>query len=270
MAQLTEQHLEKYAKQVVEDFFTNNIPMTDGVVKIAEQSNLNPEQIKRLVGAVNNMAFQRKFMEAAGPDRMEASEFHTANPDEAIQRLIGAAKDVMNTMAPVCPTEPTNDLISDLPTTRPEVAPLNMASPEDNLNKVSEPQIKGHIVIMNLRKTAELLEEQKYQKRIELTETLQKLATTFTRSNGPSFEAFEKDAFYKWGEQAAPYLQLLRASLRKDLAYYNHDNMRKIARVIDSSTPEMQLLTNMMHCSNDIETLQRSVDRTNQYLKSLE
>lgn len=270
MAQLTEQLLEKHAKTVVDDFFINNISMTDSVVKIAEQGNFNPEQIKRLVEAANNMAFQRKFNEAEGPDKMDASEFQTADPNAAVQKLIGAAKEVMDTMSQACHATPSNDLTADLPVTRPEVTPLNMAGPEDNLNKISEPQIKGHIMIMRLRKTAEALRDQEYQKRVELTETLQKLATTFTRLNGPSFETFEKDAFYKWGCRAAPHLQLLRQSLRKPVATYDHSEMQKTARVIDSSIPEMQLLNSMMNCSEDITKLRQGMNKTAAYLKSLE
>lgn len=269
MAQLTEQLLEKYAKDVTDGFFINNIPMTEGVIKIAEQNNFNPEQIKRLVEAANNMAFQRKFNEAEGPDKMGASEFQTADPNAAIQKLIGAAKEVMDTMSQ-CPNAPSNDLIADLPVTRPEVTPLNMAGPEDNLNKISEPQVKGHIMIMRLRKTAEALRDEEYQKRVELTETLQKLATTFTRLNGPSFETFEKDAFYKWGSRAAPHLQLLRQSLRKPTATYDYNEMQKTARIIDSRVPEMQLLKAMMNCSENITKLRQGMDKTATYLQSLE
>lgn len=272
MAMLTEKHLEKYANEVVDGFFQQDVPMTEGVVKVAERENFNPEQIKRLVEAANNMAFQRKFSEAEGPDKMDATEFQTADPNAAIQKLIGAAKEVMDAVEQSgCPTGvSSDDLTADLPTTRPDVTPLNMAGPEDNLNKVGEPKVRGHIMIMKLRKTAEVLKEKTYQARVELTDTFQKLATVFTRLNGTSFEEFEKDAFYKWGDRAAPHLQLLRQSLKKEAAFYDHAAMTKVARVVDSDAPEMQLLARMMTCSDEITQCEQGMDKTAEYLKNLE
>ncbi len=271
MAQLTEQHLEKHATEVVNGYFNEDIALTDGVVKVAERENFNPEQIKRLVEATNNMAFQRKFGEAEGPDKMDATEFQTADPNAAIQRLIGAAKDVMESMSAKGSCPAAGDLTEDLPTTRPEVEPLDMAGPEDNLNKVSEPRIRGHIMIMKLHKTAERLQDQAYQKRVNFTEAFQKLATTFTRLHGqPRFEDFEKDAFYKWGSRAAPHLQLLRKILRKEEASYDHDAMTKTARVIDSRTKEMQLFYNMVQCSEEITRLNQAMDKTAEYMKKAE
>jgi len=272
MAMLTERNLEKFASEVVDGFFTDAVPMTEGVVKVAGRENFNPEQIKRLVEAANNMAFQRKFSEAEGPDKMDATEFQTADPNAAIQKLIGAAKEVMDAVEQAgCPAGVSpDDLTADLPTTRPDAPQLNMAGPEDNLNKVGEPKVRGHIMIMKLRKTAEVLKEQEYQKRVELTDTFQKLATVFTRLNGVPFEAFEKDAFYKWGDRAAPHLQLLRQSLKKEAATYDHDAMMKVARVVDSSTPEMQMLATMMTCSEEITQLKQGMDKTAEYLKNLE
>ena len=52
------------------------------------------EQIKRLVETVNNMTFLQKFNGGTDDDRM--TEFETANPDAAIQRLIDGARDSMS------------------------------------------------------------------------------------------------------------------------------------------------------------------------------
>lgn len=270
MAQLTERHLEKFATEVVDGFFQGETPMTEGVVKVAERENFNPEQIKRLVEAANNMAFQRKFSEAEGPDRTAATEFQTADPNAAIQKLIGAAKEVMDAVEQSgCPMTPDGDLTQDLPVTRPDAPQLNMAGPEDNLNKVGEPKVRGHIMIMKLRKTAEVLKEQEYQKRVDLTDQFQKLATVFTRLNGPVFEDFEKDAFYHWGPRAAPHLQLLRQSLRKEAATYDHGAMTKVARVVDAGTPEMRLLASVIACSEAVTQLRQGMDKTAEYLESL-
>lgn len=271
MSLLTERNLEKLATEVVDAYFGQQVPLTETVVKVAERENFNPEQIKRLVEAANNMAFQRKFSQAEGPDRMDASEFETANPNAAIQRLIAAAKDVMNEMGDTgsaCPSC-AGDLSQDLPVTRPDVTPLNPAGPEDNLTPVGEPKISGTVVIMKLRKTAELLRDEQMQHRCEFTDAFQKLATFFTRLHSPEFEAFEKDAFYKWGERAVPYLQMLRGALRKEAAVYDHTAMTKVARVIDSSQPSMQLLRTTMEHSEAVALAEKGLEKVNSYLDKL-
>lgn len=270
MPGLNEQQLEKYAAEVVDAFFKENTPLTDGVVKIAERETLNPEQVRRLVEAVNNMTFQRKFSAAEGPDRMDASQFETASPDSALQRLISAAKDLMEEQGAGCAScEGNDDLSSDLPTTRPDAPKLNPAGPEDNLNPVGEPKISGTMVILKLRKTAELLADQQYQHRVQFTESFQNLATQFTRAHGTTFEEFEKDAFYKWGERAVPYLSMLRGVLHKPEATYDHGAMTKVARVIDSRTPLMQLFRETMEHSENVALAERGQEKVAGYLKSL-
>lgn len=270
MARLTEQNLEKYATEVVEGFFKQKCPLTDGVVKVAERENLNPEQIKRLVEAANNMTFQRQFSNAEGPDRTEASQFETADPNAAIQRLIHAAKDLMTSLDQ-SPQDlpPGHDLLAPLPITRPEHCPLNPAGPEDNFNESPAPKISGTMMIFKLRKTAEVLRDQAYQARVNFTDAFQKVASAFTSLYGPSFEAFEKDAFYHWGEDAVPFLKPLRASLKKPPVTYNHEAMTKVARLIDTQTPLMQSFSEMMRHYHAIDQIEKGQSKTAAYLKDL-
>lgn len=269
MPGLNEQQLEKYAAEVVNAFFKENVALTDGVVKIAERETLNPEQVRRLVEAVNNMTFQRKFSAAEGTDRMDASQFETANPDSALQRLIQAAKDLMDEQGGTSGSPCEGDLSNDLPTTRSDVTPLNPAGPEDNLTPVGEPKLSGTVVIMKLRKTAELLRDQQYQHRVRFTEAFQDLSTRFTRATGPAFEEFEKDAFYKWGTRAVPYLSMLRGVLHKPEATYDHDTMTKVARIIDPSTPLMRLFRTTMEHSENVTLAEQGQEKVAGYLKSL-
>lgn len=267
MPGLNEQQLEKYAAEVVDAFFKESIPLTDGVVKIAERETLNPEQVRRLVEAVNNMTFQRKFSAAEGTDRMDASQFETASPDSALQRLISAAKDLMEEQSGG--ESVSDDLASDLPTTRPDAPQLNPAGPEDNFTPAGEPKVSGTVVIMKLRKTAELLRDQQYQHRVRFTESFRDLATRFTRMGTPAFEAFEKDAFYKWGNRAVPYLSMLRGVLNKPAATYDHDTMVKVGRIIDTNTPLMQLFRETMEHSENVALAEQGQEKVAGYLKSL-
>lgn len=273
MAILTEKSLEKWAAEIINAFDTAKQPLTDGVVKIAEREVLNPEQIKRLVETTNNMAFMDRFNKTNGNDRYDASHFETADPDSAIQRLIDAAKDVMDSVGGSChggePTSPLTDLAGELPVTRPDKEPLSMAGPEDNFEQASKPKIKGSVMIMRLRKTAGELNNKLYENKHKFQDNIQKLATLFTRVSGPSFEEFEKDAFYKWGSDVAPFLQILRGALRKKAADYNHDALTKVARVVDLRKQEMRLIKEAMACFSDFEKYSAGLKTVNNYRVSL-
>lgn len=259
---LTEQQLDKLAHQVVDRFLLEKVALTDGVVETARQEDLNPEQIKRLVESVNNLTFLKKFNGTpSGQDRVV--EFETANPNAAIQRLLEDAKAECNPGAEETKTSAYNDL----PFTR---AGLPEALPEEKTAAAPEPRSPDKsLTILKLRKTAELLDEQKYQARMGLTETLEDLATRFTRVGGATFEAFEKDAFYKWGDAAGPHLQLLRQSLRLPMADYDYKAMTKIGRVIDTGTYEMQQLQKLMQYQRDIEQLEHGRQKVAEYLERL-
>jgi hypothetical protein len=259
---LTEQHLDKLANQIVDRFFAEKIALTDSVVDTARQEDLNPEQIKRLVESVNNLTFLKQFNGTpSGQDRVV--EFETANPNAAIQRLLEDAKTECNPNMGETKTSAYNDL----PFTR---AGLPEALPEEKTAAVTEPQLpdKG-LTTLKLRKTAELLSDQKYQARVGLTETLENLATRFTRAGGVRFETFEKDAFYHWGNAAGPHLQLLRQSLHLPMADYDYATMTKVGRVVDTSTYEMQQLQKLMQYQRDIEQLENGYQKVAEYLERL-
>lgn len=273
MPLMDENLLQKLAAEVVRRFQTTKIALTDGVVDAAQQNELNPEQIKRLVETANNMAFQQRFEGA--PDRMAASEFEPADANAALKRLVDAAEDVMATMEPMGGTSGgdaiaqglSGDLTAPLPTTRPDApAPLPPATPEPMM----EPKVSSAVAVMRLRKTAEQLRLHTYQVRTAFTDEFQKLATVFTRVGGPRFEAFEADALYKWGRAAAPHLGALRQALRKEAATYDVDISTKIARVIDSRTPELQAFGRLLERYDDIKQAQAAEVKTQEYLKQAE
>lgn len=256
MPRFDETTLEKRATEVVDRFLREKIALTEGVVDAAQEENLNPEQLKRLVETVNNMAFLKKFEGA--PDRLGASEFEPASADAALQRILeqaGAEADQAE-----LPGEPTavdngtspqnggintaDDLVAALPNTRPEVSPL---PPPTQQPPPADPTVSGAKMAMRMHKTAEQLRDGRYQAQYRFEDAFQKLATYFTHTNAPSYEEFEKDALYKWGSTAIPHLGALRAALRKPTATYDANVNIKVARVIDSRTPAMNTFQALLH-----------------------
>jgi hypothetical protein len=153
--------------------------------------------------------------------------------------------------------------------TRSDAAPL---PPEKEAlsEQAPEPKVRGHIVIMRLRKAAEELKTAEYQARVSFTEATQELTDRFRRLNGASFEEFEKDAFYHYGEPAAPQLQLLRQALRKGPANYDLSDMRKHARFVDTRTPEMRGLREMMNWTDQRQQAEAALQKVEGYLDRVE
>lgn len=283
MAQVTDNQLDKIATNIVDRFLTEKVALTEGVVDAAKEENFNPEQIKRLVESVNNMTFLRKFnnAEEGAEDRMV--EFETANPNAAIQRLLDAAKDVMSSVSGMGGGEDGDrgrdsghdsgcgcgDLEDALPTSRPDAPPPLDPLEGEEIRTASEPKIRGTVMIMKLRKTAEELKNKAYEKRYEFTEALQKTASHFRTRSPEDFAAFEKDALYKWGSDAEPYLQTLRGALRMVPVIYNVNALTKVGRVIDSSSPPMRLFSELLRTSQDIDTVQKGIEKTAAWLREL-
>jgi hypothetical protein len=266
---MDENLLQKLAAEIVDRFQTTKLALTDGVTDAAQRHELNPEQIHRLVETVNNMAFLKRFEGAS--DRMAASEFEPADANAALQRLLSDAKDVMDAMAPIGGTSGgdnlAQDLATELPVTHPGAPPpLPPATPEPMM----EPKVSSAITVMRLRKTAAELCDRTYQARTAFTDEFQKLATVFTRLGAPSFEQFESDALYKWGAAAAPHLGALRAALRRPPAMYDAGINQKVAKIIDSRTPEMQSFARLLGFYADIKQAQAAEVKIQAYLKQAE
>jgi hypothetical protein len=260
---MSEQLLEKFAETIVGRFFNEKVALNDGVTEVAQSENLNDEQVKRLVEAVNTTAFLKKFNNPSPGADGRVVEFETANPDAVINRMLSTARDTMDRSASPC-TEDGNDLTQDLPVTRNDKAPLEPVKEAEY--SAPEPRIKKHVVDARLRKTAELLKEQEYQARNNFTDTTQALLNRFRRASGASFEAFEKDAFYQLGPAAAPHLQLLRRSLGRESADYDHVDMHKYARVVDMATPEMRLFQQMLKTSQTLKECRKGQEKVGEYL----
>ena len=276
MPQFDETALEKRATEVVTRYLTEKVALTDGVTDVAMQDNLNPEQLKRLVETVNNMTFLKKFEGA--PDRVAASEFEPADADAALNRIVDqAGQEPSGSHGDRPPTEhaevpggvsSAEDFAAALPNSRPETQPLPPPPPPDPLAPM---KVSSARVLIGLRKTAEQLRDERYQAQYRFTDTFQKLATHFTRvRNADAFEEFERDALYKHGHSAVTHLGALRAVLRKPSATYDGDYSTKVARVIDSRSPTLQMFSNLLGYSDAMLKTAAAETRAQEYIKRAE
>lgn len=262
---LSEKLLEKLAETIVDRFFNEKIALNDGVTEAAQDQNLNSEQVKRLVEAVNTTAFLKKFNNPEPDANGRVVEFETASPNAVLNRLLDNAKNEMHSSGNADTAQEEHP--TDLPVTRADrVDEVPVVPAIEGPVKHAEERIQRHVVINRLYKTAELLKEQEYQARNDYTDATQALLTRFRRLNGASFDTFEKDAFYHLGPPAAPYLQMLRRALNKVAADYDYPEMQKHARIVDMNTPEMRLFKDLMQASQDISDSTKGQEKVGEHL----
>lgn len=84
MTDLTTDMLRAIATEVVANFKTNGIPLTEGLVIKSESLQLNPEQIKRAVEVTNQIAHLSMLADATD----KTVEFDLANYDDVLAALV--------------------------------------------------------------------------------------------------------------------------------------------------------------------------------------
>jgi len=264
---MDEVRLEKYAAEVIQGYKSANVPLTDGVVKVAEARSLNEEQVRRLVERVNNDVFQHHFKqaeEAKSEDRNVT--FEPANPDSVLTRLINSAKDAINPTPEDSAASDPMDLIGDLPNGSDAAG---LGEPEKTASAPEEEPLPSKaIVITRLRKAAGEMRIAETQARSTLTDAMQKLARHFTfLDNKEKFAGFERDAVYHRGNDAAPYLALTRRALRMPRMTYDATALHKVARVVDTNTTEMRLLDAFIAADQEVARLHAGVEKMAAYEK---
>lgn len=82
----SESKFEKYAEVAVNAYLNDDISLNDSIVKIAEEKDLNPDQIKRVVEAANVKVFQKNFSDEEREGHKDV-DFDVADPKVIIRRI---------------------------------------------------------------------------------------------------------------------------------------------------------------------------------------
>lgn len=201
---------------IAHDFVTTKKPLSDLCEKVAREEALAPDEIRTLVRLSNVAAFQEVFRAKAranAPDRMV--EFDVGDPEAVIQRIRDS---VANPPRPA--TAQDDKLAFELPDEMravrqgcpPDPPPLEKAATE-----ALEPRpLRMDRAILTLRKLASELNIERQLAANRWESTLSKLAQVFRKvpGYGPSYSAFEKDAWSEHGMEALPEVTFLRETLR--------------------------------------------------------
>lgn len=121
---LTVDALKQLAAGVVAGFTIGGTPLNEGIIKVASDNQFNPEQIKRLVEASNQIAYLHKMAETT--DR--TFEFEVANYDEVINSFL--TTDGMSKQASASKGSPLDIVMSDV------AAPMEKKASDATVNSL--------------------------------------------------------------------------------------------------------------------------------------
>jgi hypothetical protein len=230
---------------IAHDFVTTRKPLSDLCEKVAREEALSPDEIRTLVRLSNVAAFQEIFREKAranDPDRMV--EFDVGDPEAVIQRIRDSVAN------PPRPATALNDKLAGAIPDEMRAIRLGLSPEPPTFEKAAaevEPPrpLRVDRAILTLRKLASELAIERQLAGNRWESSLSKLARVFRKvpGYGPSYLAFEKDAWSEHGLTALPEVTFLRETLRLPPPAPDAEKIAFIAaRHLTRKTAELELL----------------------------
>lgn len=220
-------NFQALADTVVRDFFAAGTPLSDGVVKVALEQSLTPEEIKRLVEKTNTAASLHLLKTAEDKKGI----FTLAHTGDILQRTHPALDDASG--------EKTASVYKGLPIRR-------KASEQAVLEKTArtcEPETFRPDIstVFTLRKA---LDERKLEKaalELKVQDRIDYLASDFNTWRGPDFSKFAAECSEVFGSVCFPVVQGLARYLRVDAGGLEKTG-EALEGVIDDTTPHMEAM----------------------------
>jgi len=212
---------ENMATEAVSEYFSNSTPLNTSILKIAQEQDFNPNQIKRLVEMANVKTFLKSFNAPDGKGKN--IEFDVADPKKIIKNYYDKGSDEGSkriTITKITVSKGGDDFFGDMPDMmRDERHPDISEAPKTEKTASVKPNKEA--VIMGLRKVAEDMTYVIYEKEQDYAEGLEKLAREFRKDYGPDYTEFEKTALLLNGKGAVPILNDLRTLIRWEKPMYD-------------------------------------------------
>lgn len=260
------QDYENLASNAVNSYFSSGTPLNDSILKIAQEHEFNPDQIKRLVEMANVKTFLKSFN---GPDgKGKNIEFDVADSDSVMKKFYGPKK---VTITKVTVSSGGDDFLSDLPDMMRNTRHGKLPDlPEEMEEKTAEaPRPKREVVIRHLRKVAEDLTNTIYAKEHDYVENLEKLAGEFRKYYGPDFGEFEKTAVHLYGTGVGGILKDLRTLINYKGGDLDLEKTASVNKVVVKETLLTKTLGQMYEDKQEQVKYAKAVRLANQKLRTL-
>lgn len=259
----TDFNFQRMADLVASDFFSNDVPLLDGVVKVAREKSLTPEEIRRLVEKTNTAASMRMLKSAV---------------DKKASFALASTTDVLLHTHPVVSSEPgsekTASVYTGLPVRKQEApavaAPLQKVASEEKLAA----DCVGLPTVFALQRELDARKLQKTSTDLSVQDRIDYLSSEFNTWRGPDFTKFASECLAVFGQPCLPVVRGLAAYLHEDLGHI--EKMAKdISDVVDDTTPHMTAmheicsgLRESIKLAEEIAELEQALDWCMAELKS--
>lgn len=293
MPVLSERDFDKLAARIVDQFLDGDTKLADAAAKIASDSQLNPDQIERLVQSANTQTFLRMMdrrKEAGEEDLMH--EFDPIDSRQVIRIVIdeagvhisgphdhgddeGAAEeagkeivdenelpDEMAALQQEGGEEAEEEAVAAAVEETEEAA---TAAEEVQELQAKKEEKKAALHAQRMRKLADILEDQYLQHAWAFEEQFDELATRFKRAHlERPFEAFEKDALAECGDNAGVSILNALRETRGLPAIASDVWQEKTAaladRHISEDSPELQQFEALTKLAHESQKVQRGLE----------
>lgn len=140
---ITPEYLRDTAVGVVRDYIAYKTPLTDGVFSVASRDKLSPEQIKRIVEVVNQVAYL-KLLESA-EDR--TFEFPLASYDDIMAKILSPEEIVEEGVKPSLLSAFHEDEGEPLDKQASEYSPLNSMSQQERETRLYQEYVRTNAAL---------------------------------------------------------------------------------------------------------------------------
>lgn len=268
---------ENLADEVVANFIEKKSSLNSSILKLAQDKDLNPDQIKRLVEMANTKTFLKLFKD--NPREDQNVDFDVADANGILKNFYneGSPNTVKITKITITSNVPSSfdEEFPDMMRGNNEVIEHTEDDSTESDNDTTKEAAKKcskkdtQKQVMKLRKVAEELMNRVYESEHCYQEKLDKLASDFCKIYGPDYSTFEKEAVIRYGDEdkfAKHALNDIRRYIRWDKPIYSYENI-KVAGLI---TPEILELDKMIEFKKIQVKYAEGVRTTNKKLEELE
>ena len=239
----TDLNFDKLADDVSGGFYEDGTPLNEGVIKVAKDLQLNPEQTRRLVERTNTLATVKLVKTA----KDKKAEIKLADFEEVRQ--------VTHPSRPKETVKTASDQ-GDVPRSFPNLraAERFRGIQFPTLEKKASAPAENHLsTIFQEEKRIQELTRQKLATELQVQDSLDYIISEFSKWQTPDFQKFACEAITLHGEIAAPALTKIAEYIGEPADF------EKVAYAIDDSQILLEKVGNIVSGLNSVITTNHSL-----------
>ena len=266
-------NFDKISEEVTSKFFNEAVPLTDGVMDVAEREQMNPEEIKRTIEKSNTLA----VLKLLKTNKDKKAEIDLADYDAVIAKTHGSDDMPKNESSSKSQSDgqkiATKTASHSIPHMRNKnhdgidlfnAFGLDRASLAKHASDESQKTLKD---IFALKKEINELKHEKFAYEMAVYDNIDYLVSEFSNLNGPDFHKYANESYTMFGNSIKPILNTVANNVKENepelvkVAYVVDDRTdlhTKTATIYDSLNSIIEVDQKLVQKQNDLETTWQS------------